>query len=134
MLSRATSSFLRKSSSTINANVVNVGRPSSLTGAIGAVRNLNVHEHISMELFNQHGITTPGGAVAFTPEEAKEAYVKMGSREYMNSILKMIEDMNEWMVLVVIIDDTLSTSSSSSVALLLFNQMVIFFIDDDNDI
>lgn len=32
-----------------------------------------------MELFNEHGITTPAGAVAFSPEEAKEAYAKMGS-------------------------------------------------------
>jgi len=75
MLSRATSSILRQSKSIVNST----GRSTSLTGAIGAVRNLNVHEHISMELFNQHGITTPGGAVAFSPEEAKEAYVKMGS-------------------------------------------------------
>ncbi len=35
-----------------------------------------------MELFNQHGITTPAGAVAFSPEEAKEAYAKMGSRKF----------------------------------------------------
>lgn len=74
MLSRVSSSLLRNS---------NISRTSSsLKGAVGAVRNLNVHEHISMEIFNQHGITTPGGAVAFTPEEAKEAYVKMGNREF----------------------------------------------------
>lgn len=54
----------------------------ALSGAIGAVRNLNVHEHISMELFNSHGINTPKGAVAFTPEEAEEAYKKMGNRAY----------------------------------------------------
>lgn len=53
-----------------------------LAGSVGSVRNLNVHEHISMEVFNQHGITTPGGQVAFSPEEAKEAYVKMGSRKF----------------------------------------------------
>lgn len=71
MLSRATSTLFRKSATVI--------RSSALAGSIGSVRNLNVHEHISMELFNQNGITTPGGAVAFTPEEAKEAFVKMGS-------------------------------------------------------
>ena len=57
-------------------------KASSFKGAIGAVRNLNVHEHISMEIFNQNGITTPGGAVAFTPEEAKEAFVNMGNRKF----------------------------------------------------
>lgn len=52
-------------------------------GTIGtAVRYLNVHEHISMELFNENGITTPKGAVAFTPEEAESAYKSMGNREY----------------------------------------------------
>ena len=66
MLSRVTSSFIRKT---------------SLKGAVGSVRNLNVHEHISMEIFNEHGIATPGGEVAFSPEEAKEAYTKMGSRK-----------------------------------------------------
>jgi len=50
-----------------------------MKGAIGAVRHLNVHEHISMEIFNEHGITTPDGHVAFTPEEAKDAYEKMGN-------------------------------------------------------
>lgn len=65
MLSRVTSSLLRKTS--------------SLNGALGSVRNLNVHEHISMEIFNEHGITTPGGIAAFSPSEAKDAYIKMGS-------------------------------------------------------
>lgn len=67
MLSRVTSSLIRKTS--------------SLKGAVGSVRNLNVHEHISMEIFNEHGITTPGGIAAFSPSEAKDAYVKMGSRK-----------------------------------------------------
>mgnify|MGYP002635306732 CR=1 FL=1 len=51
-------------------------------GAVGAVRNLNVHEHISMELFNANGIATPEGFVAFSPEEAEEAYKKMGNRKF----------------------------------------------------
>lgn len=38
------------------------------------VRQLNVHEYISMELMNQHQIPTPVGAVATTPEEAEHAY------------------------------------------------------------
>lgn len=54
-------------------------------GGCGAVRYLNVHEHISMELFNQSGITTPKGAVAFTPEDAEAAYKSMGNREFLVS-------------------------------------------------
>jgi succinyl-CoA synthetase beta subunit len=38
--------------------------------ALGAVRNLNVHEYISMEMFKAHGIQTPECHVANTPEEA----------------------------------------------------------------
>lgn len=75
MLSRVSSSFLRN-----NAGL-SPSSSATLKGAIGAVRNLNVHEHISMEIFNQNGIATPGGVVAFTAEEAKEAYQKMGSRK-----------------------------------------------------
>ena len=80
MFHRAASSILRKSATTTT-----IGRriPTLTTavGSVGSVRHLNVHEHISMELFNEHGITTPGGAVAFSPEEAKEAYQTMGSRK-----------------------------------------------------
>ena len=48
---------------------------------IGSVRNLNVHEHISMELMNEHGIATPKGCVAFTAAEAKDGYMnKMANR------------------------------------------------------
>lgn len=50
-------------------------------GSLGAIRNLNVHEHISMELFNENGIATPKGTVAVTPEEAEEAYKSMGNPE-----------------------------------------------------
>lgn len=34
-----------------------------------------------MELFNQNGIATPKGVVAFTPEDAEKAYKSMGNRE-----------------------------------------------------
>ena len=43
---------------------------------LGAVRNLNVHEYISMEIMNTHGIATPKGFVASTPEEAENIYLK----------------------------------------------------------
>ncbi len=46
------------------------------------MRNLNVHEHVSMELFNEKGIATPKGIVATTPEEAEAAYKNMGNRKW----------------------------------------------------
>ena len=50
---------------------------------VGAVRNLNVHEYISMELMNAHDIATPHGYVASTPEEAEHIYNTMFcKREY----------------------------------------------------
>lgn len=53
------------------------------TPAVGAVRNLNVHEYISMELMNAHGIATPAGYVANTPEEAENIFTnKLNKREY----------------------------------------------------
>jgi len=76
--------MLNKAASTLLRQSVRSGLrvlPSSV-GALGSVRNLNVHEHISMELFNENGITTPGGAVAFTPQEAKQAFQKMGNRKF----------------------------------------------------
>lgn len=44
--------------------------------AMGAVRNLNVHEYISMEIMNEHGIATPEGYVSSTPEEAENQYMR----------------------------------------------------------
>ena len=43
---------------------------------IGAVRNLNVHEYISMEIMKEHGIAMPEGYVASTPEEAENQYMR----------------------------------------------------------
>jgi hypothetical protein len=40
----------------------------------GAVRNLNVHEYISMELMQSHGIGVPACQVADTPEEAENIF------------------------------------------------------------
>lgn len=71
MFHRAAKSLLRNQS-------VNVRRCVPV-GALGAVRNLNVHEHISMGLFNANGIATPRGEVAVTPDEAEEAYKAMGN-------------------------------------------------------
>uniref|UniRef100_A0A6T6HZE5 Succinate--CoA ligase [ADP-forming] subunit beta, mitochondrial n=1 Tax=Craspedostauros australis TaxID=1486917 RepID=A0A6T6HZE5_9STRA len=42
--------------------------------AVGAIRNLNVHEYLSMELMNAHQIATPAGHVASTPDEAEHIF------------------------------------------------------------
>lgn len=44
--------------------------------AVGAVRNLNVHEYISMEIMQEHGIAVPEGYVASAPEEAENEYLR----------------------------------------------------------
>eukprot|EP00529_Nitzschia_sp_RCC80_P024453 CAMPEP_0113481300 /NCGR_PEP_ID=MMETSP0014_2-20120614/22338_1 /TAXON_ID=2857 /ORGANISM="Nitzschia sp." /LENGTH=444 /DNA_ID=CAMNT_0000374793 /DNA_START=144 /DNA_END=1478 /DNA_ORIENTATION=+ /assembly_acc=CAM_ASM_000159 len=45
------------------------------TPAVGAVRNLNLHEYLSIELMKQHGISTPAGYVASTPDEAENIFM-----------------------------------------------------------
>lgn len=41
---------------------------------LGAIRNLNVHEYISMDIMKSHGIATPECYVANTPEEAEHLF------------------------------------------------------------
>lgn len=48
--------------------------PSSAAAATTAVRYLNVHEYISMEIMKAHGIQVPESHVASTPEEAIHIY------------------------------------------------------------
>jgi len=43
--------------------------------AVGAVRNLNVHEYQSMELLEHHGVTVPKAYVANTPDEAENIFM-----------------------------------------------------------
>ena len=81
MFHRAASTLLRTHAVRSTANVT--------PGVIGSVRNLNVHEHISMELFNKNGITTPKGIVAVTPEEAEVAYFAMGTRELFYCLVRV---------------------------------------------
>jgi succinyl-CoA synthetase beta subunit len=45
------------------------------TPAVGAIRNLNLHEYLSMDLMKQHGIATPAGYVASSPEEAENDFL-----------------------------------------------------------
>jgi len=43
--------------------------------SVGAVRNLNVHEYISMELLEHYGVKVPKAFVATTPEEAENIFL-----------------------------------------------------------
>ena len=53
------------------------------TPSVGAVRNLNLHEYLSMDLMKQHGIATPAGYVANSPEEAENIFLhKLNKSEY----------------------------------------------------
>mmetsp|Transcript_31342 Transcript_31342/g.58112 ORF Transcript_31342/g.58112 Transcript_31342/m.58112 type:complete len:453 (-) Transcript_31342:140-1498(-) len=61
--------LLRQRGASVSAIASRIAAP-----AIGAVRDLNVHEYISMEIMNQHGIATPKGFVAKTPEEAEHVF------------------------------------------------------------
>ena len=45
--------------------------------AVGAHRNLHVHEYISMKIMQEHDIATPEGYVASTPEEAENIFTRM---------------------------------------------------------
>lgn len=45
------------------------------SSSVGAVRYLNVHEYISMEIMHNHGIATPAGYVAETAEEAENIFM-----------------------------------------------------------
>lgn len=42
---------------------------------VGGVRNLNVHEYISMDLMETWGVETPAGFVASSPEEAEDIFM-----------------------------------------------------------
>ncbi len=79
MISSA-ATFLRRATGSVGSgNISRVATP-----AMGAVRNLNVHEYISMEIMNQHGIATPRGFVANTPEEAEHIFTTMMNKREFN--------------------------------------------------
>jgi hypothetical protein len=52
-----------------------VARGRTALPAVGAVRNLNVHEYISMEVMKNYGIKTPDCYVANTPDEAENIFM-----------------------------------------------------------
>lgn len=49
--------------------------PRTAPNAVGAIRHLNLHEYLSMDLMKQHGISTPAGFVASSPEEAENIFL-----------------------------------------------------------
>ena len=53
----------------------------------GAIRHLNVHEYISMEIMKSHGIATPECYVADTADEAEHLFANSFSkRAYICSV------------------------------------------------
>ena len=70
-------------SATRSALFRQAARRAPAASAKGAIRCLNVHEYISMEIMQQHGISTPKCFVASTPQEAEDLYLKkMNTGEY----------------------------------------------------
>jgi hypothetical protein len=50
--------------------------------AVGAVRDINIHEYMSMDLMKQYQIGTPAGYVASSAEEAENIYLnKLNKRK-----------------------------------------------------
>lgn len=71
MLCATRSRILRSSTTAAAAAAVARTTSTGRMGRVGAIRCLNVHEYVSMELMKAHGITTPECYVADTPEEAE---------------------------------------------------------------
>lgn len=65
------SRLLQQGASSTNVSLL----PRTAPHAVGAVRNLNLHEYESMDLMKQHGIATPAGYVASSPEEAENIFL-----------------------------------------------------------
>ena len=79
----ASAATLRRASASFNTARV-------ATPTMGAVRNLNVHEYISMEIMNQHGVATPKGFVANSPEEADHIFTTMMNKRTLLSVLNWL--------------------------------------------
>jgi hypothetical protein len=67
---RTTSAFRRVAGTSQSLN-----GPRTANATVGAVRYLNLHEYLSMDLMKQHGIATPAGYVASSPEEAENIFL-----------------------------------------------------------
>ncbi len=77
MISSVASKWARNGLSRLPSSNNNVASllPRTAPNAVGAVRYLNLHEYLSMELMKQHGIATPAGYVASSPEEAENIFL-----------------------------------------------------------
>merc|ERR1712226_1691653 len=53
----------------------------ALTSTSAAQRNLNIHEHMSVDLLRQHGVRVPEGRVAYSAEEAVRLSKELPSDE-----------------------------------------------------
>ena len=82
----STTSLQRSISRAVGAN------SRTAIAALGAVRNLNVHEYISMEILHANRIPTPKAYVAKTAEEADDIYnQKLAGSEFLKFIYVVLE-------------------------------------------
>jgi len=51
--------------------------PRAVAASVGAIRNLNVQEYVSMDLMRSYGLPTPICYTATTPKEAEQIYYKL---------------------------------------------------------
>jgi hypothetical protein len=63
------------SASRVGATLAQSCRRRVANAGVGAVRYLNVHEYISMDIMQKHGIQTPQCYVASTPQEAEDIFM-----------------------------------------------------------
>jgi hypothetical protein len=88
--------------------------------AVGAVRNINIHEYQSMELMKSFDIGIPGGHVASTPEEAENIYLNiLNKRELCFVIYKLLTDSNNVNVLFILCNVSLMIVDCFVVSLVL---------------
>ena len=49
-----------------------------LVSGLTPQRHLSLHEHYSLEMLSNYGVTVPHGELAYTPEQARQIAEKLG--------------------------------------------------------
>jgi hypothetical protein len=65
------------------------------SSAVGAIRHLNVHEYISMEIMKTHGIATPECHVASTADEVEHIFSNSFSKRAYTTTLSLTDKVLE---------------------------------------
>lgn len=74
-------SSLARSAVTRSSAVAAAVRPTNHSAAIGAVRNLNLHEYQSAQIMRESGVNVPFGIAVHTVEDAVKAAATIGDEE-----------------------------------------------------